>query len=83
LSSAFLVYINGLPSTISTQSKPILFANDTIVTSHSESGCFQNVMDDVFASLNEWIEANKLTLHFDKTNFMKFCTNNKSYVNLI
>jgi hypothetical protein len=25
----------------------------------------------VFASLNKWIKANKLTLNFDKTNFMK------------
>jgi hypothetical protein len=39
-------------------------------------------MNDVFASLNRWIKANKLALNFDKTNFMKFCTNNKTCVNL-
>jgi hypothetical protein len=39
-------------------------------------------MNDVFASLNKWIKANKLTSNFDQTNFMKFCTNNKTCVNL-
>jgi hypothetical protein len=39
-------------------------------------------MNDVFASLNKGIKANKLTLHFDKTNLMKFCSNNKTCVNL-
>jgi hypothetical protein len=52
-----LAHINDLPPTINTQSKPILFAND----------CFQNYMN-VFASLNKWIKANKLTINFDKTN---------------
>jgi hypothetical protein len=32
--------------------------------------------------LNKWIKANKLTFNFDETNFMKFCTNNKTCVNL-
>jgi hypothetical protein len=40
-------------------------------------------MNDVFAGLNKWIKANKLTLNFDKTNLMKFCTTNKNCVNLI
>jgi hypothetical protein len=39
-------------------------------------------MNDVFANFNRWIKANKLTLNFYKTNFMKFCTNNKTCVNL-
>jgi hypothetical protein len=39
-------------------------------------------MNDVFADLNKWIKANKLTLNFDKTNFMKFCTTSKKCVNL-
>jgi hypothetical protein len=39
-------------------------------------------MNDVFAGLNKWIKANELTLNFDKTNFMKFCTANKNCVNL-
>jgi hypothetical protein len=39
-------------------------------------------MNDVSASLSKWIKANKVTLYFDKTNFMKFCTN-KTCFNLI
>jgi hypothetical protein len=39
-------------------------------------------MIDVFAGLNKWIKANKLTLNFDKTNFMKFCTTNKNCASL-
>jgi hypothetical protein len=39
-------------------------------------------MNDVFTSLNKWIKAIELTLNFDKTNFMKFCANNKTCVNL-
>jgi hypothetical protein len=39
-------------------------------------------MIDIFASLNKWMKANKLTLNFDKTNFMKFCTNNKTHIKL-
>jgi hypothetical protein len=35
-------------------------------------------MNDVFAGLNKWIKANKLTLNFDTTNLMKFCTTNKN-----
>jgi hypothetical protein len=62
----FLIYINDLAPTINTQSKPILFANDTnIIISHPETVCFQNRMNDVFTSLNKSIKANKLTLNFD------------------
>jgi hypothetical protein len=36
----------------------------------------------VCASLRKWFKNNKLTIHFDKKNFMKFCTNNKPCVDL-
>jgi hypothetical protein len=39
-------------------------------------------MNDVFVSLNKLIKANNPALNVDKTNFMKFCTNNKTCVNL-
>jgi hypothetical protein len=77
------IYINDLPPTINSQSKPIIFADDTnIIISHPEIECFQICMNTVFAGLNKWIRANKLTLNFDKTNFMKFCTADKNCVNL-
>jgi hypothetical protein len=75
--------IHDLSPTINSQSKPILFANDTnIVISYPEIDGFQICMNDVFAGLNKWIKVNKLTLNFDKTNFMKFCTTNENCVNL-
>jgi hypothetical protein len=39
-------------------------------------------MNDAFASLNKWIKSNKLTSYCNRTNFIKFCTNNKTCVNL-
>jgi hypothetical protein len=39
-------------------------------------------INDVFAIRNKWFKANKLTSNFDKTNFMKFATNNKTCINL-
>jgi hypothetical protein len=71
-----------LPPSISSQSKPILFADDTSIILHPEIDYFQICMNDVFAGLNKWIEGNKLTLNFDETNFMKLCTTNKNCVNL-
>jgi hypothetical protein len=61
----------------------LLFSDDTnIIISDPEIGCFQICMNDVFAGSNKWIKANKLTLNFGKTNFMKICTTNKNCVNL-
>jgi hypothetical protein len=34
-----------------------------------------------FASLNKWIKTNICTLNLDKTNIIKFCTNNRTCVN--
>jgi hypothetical protein len=78
----FLIYISDLPPTINSQSKPILFADVSNIISHPEIYCFQICMNDIFAGLNKLIKANKLTINFDKTNLMKFCTTNKNRVNL-
>jgi hypothetical protein len=69
----FLMYISDLPLAINTQSKPILFADDTsVIIYHPENNYFQNSINDIFASLNKWLKAVKLTLNFNKTVFMKF-----------
>jgi hypothetical protein len=45
------IYISDLPPTITFQSKPILFIDDTsIITYHPESEYFRNSINDVFAS---------------------------------
>jgi hypothetical protein len=78
-----IIYINDLPPTINSQSKLILFADDTnIIISHPEIDCFQICMNDIFADLSKRIKASKLTLNFDKINFMKFYSTNKNRVNL-
>lgn len=67
----FLIYVNDLLVTISSQSKPISFTDDPSVTiSHLEIKYFQNFMNDVFASLNKLFKTNKHTLNFDNK-FMK------------
>jgi hypothetical protein len=59
----------------------MLFADDTNIISYSQIDCFQNYMNHVFACLNKWIKANKLTLNYEKPN-IKFCTNNRTCFNL-
>jgi hypothetical protein len=78
----FFLYINDLPQIIISQCKPILFADDTsIIIYHPDSNYFQNSIDDVFADLNNCFKANKVTFNFDKTNVIKFATNNKPSIN--
>jgi hypothetical protein len=73
------IYINDLPATINSQSTPILFADDiSIIITHPELGYLQNIMNDVFASLNKWFKANTLALNFDKTNCMRFAAKNNT-----
>jgi hypothetical protein len=75
----FLIYINDLPATVNSQSKPILFVDDTsIIITHPELVYLQNIMINVFANQNKWLKANKLALNFDKTNSIKFATKNKT-----
>jgi hypothetical protein len=53
----FLIYISDLPATINSQSKPILFADDTsIIIKQPELVCLQNIMNDVFANLNKCLK---------------------------
>jgi hypothetical protein len=73
----FSSYINDLPQVILSPS--IYSAVDTsIIIYHPDSNYFQNFVNDVFADLNKWFKANKLTSHFHKTNLMKFATNKTS-----
>jgi hypothetical protein len=75
----FLLCICDLPTTIISESKPILFTDNTsIIIYHSESDYLQNSINDVLASLNNFFIANILTLNFDKADFLKFATNNKT-----
>jgi hypothetical protein len=84
-----IFFSSYIPQIMNSQSKPILFADDTsIIIYHPDSDSFQNSSDsfqnsinDVFADLNSWFKTSKLTLNLDKINFMKFTTNNKTSIN--
>jgi hypothetical protein len=65
---------------ISSPSQSVLFAVDTsTIVYHLDSNYFQNSNNDVFTDVSSWFKANKLTLNFDRVNFMRFATNNKTY----
>jgi hypothetical protein len=72
----FLLYINDL-------SKPLLFSDDTsIIFTNSKYEDFKNDINIVFESLNKWFKANKLSLNFDKTHYIKFTTKNSRQIDL-
>jgi hypothetical protein len=53
----FLIYVNELLPTINSQSKSVLFADDTnIIISYPNIECFLNCVNDIFVSLNKWIK---------------------------
>ena len=66
----FLIYINDLPTYLSTAS-PRMFADDTNV-SLASSTLFEleNVLNQELQSLDIWLRVNKLSLNIAKTEFM-------------
>jgi len=76
----FLVYINDLPLRINSLAEPILSANDTsVIISNRNFIQFSTTANLVLAHMTEWFSANKLVLNLEKTNIMKFVTNNLPY----
>ena len=68
----FLVYINDL-SRSSQYFKFILFADDTNIfaSDTSEGVLFRKVRDEL-GMLSDWFACNKLTLNYDKTEFINY-----------
>jgi hypothetical protein len=68
-----LCYINDLPRIFENNVKPVLFADDTslIINSHSLLQ-YKNDINIAFVHLNEWFNANLLTLNFVKTKHVQF-----------
>jgi hypothetical protein len=73
----FIIYTNDLPPKINTLSEPIIFSDDTSVIIYNKN------VDDFCATSNiivshtsKWFTDNKLALNLDKTNIIKFITNN-------
>jgi hypothetical protein len=74
----FLLYINDLPNTISSKSKPVLFAGDTsIIITNSRFTDHEINTSQIFKNINDWFKANLLTLNFDKTYFIEFLAKNR------
>ena len=68
----FLIYINDLPNA-SEKLKFYLFADDANI--YFESSALSNLIKIVnreLRSVNRWLDANKLSLNIDKTNYIIF-----------
>jgi hypothetical protein len=76
----FIIYISDLPLRINSISEPVLFADDTSVIIYNRNfEDFCTISNSVLSSMIEWFSANKLVLNLEKTNTMKFVTNNSPH----
>ena len=74
----FLLYINDMDN-VSSLLKNILFADDTnMIFSCSNLDGFQEKLNLELARVAKWFKANKLTINYEKSNYMVF---NKKYQN--
>ena len=68
----FLIYINDL-SYVSKHLRFYLFANDTnIYFEAKDLETLQKIMNRKRSHVKKWLEANKLSLNIEKTNFVVF-----------
>src|SRR6218665_3343746 len=66
----FILYINDL-SNISPTLYFILFTGDTnVFYSHASWGELVRIINEELLKINDWFLANKLSLNFDKTNYI-------------
>ena len=69
----FNIYINDLP--LGTNSTIHLFADDTNLTlSHSNVSTLQQNINDELLNVSNWFKVNKLSINFNKTEFMVVTT---------
>jgi hypothetical protein len=69
----FLVYINDLPMATDSDSKVVIFADDTsiIITSPNQEG-LQTALNKTLSDINSWFKANFPSLNFNKTYYLQF-----------
>ena len=80
----FILYINDLPR-VSSIIKFIMFADDTsLLISGKDEYILQNTVNNELKKVANWLDANKLSLNINKTNFITFKSRNKkiNYDNL-
>ena len=78
----FLLYVNDLSKSVSDQSSPILFADDTsfIIANRDETE-FKFNTNEIFYEINKWFHSN-LLLNYDKSYFLQFLTKTDYEINL-
>jgi hypothetical protein len=63
----FLIYVNDLPVLASSDITVILYADDTsLIVTSPMLGNFGERLNLLFKNLNEWFQANKLILNYEK-----------------
>ena len=69
----FLIYINDLPMETDSDTKVVLFADDTsiIITSPNQKR-LQTALNKTLSYINLWFKANFLSLNFNKTYYLQF-----------
>ena len=76
----FIIYINDL-SSVSKTLTSVLFADDTTLIDHdSNLTTLINRFNSELVNILNWLNANRLSLNIDKTNFMIFRPKNKNDV---
>jgi hypothetical protein len=79
----FLLYINDLPHSINKNNKIVLFADDTsLIISNPDPIKFRDDVNKILQHIQEWFNANLMSLNWEKTHFMHFTTKNNSSSNL-
>jgi hypothetical protein len=71
-----IIFINDLPPTINDVSKPIIFADMSVLISSKDFDDFCTISNTVLSHMIKWFTANKMALNMDKTNIIRFKTNN-------
>jgi hypothetical protein len=67
--------MNGLPTTIKMNSKPVLFADDSNLSiTNPITADLKKCITTAFFPLNEWFNGNSLFLNYEKTHYLHLMT---------
>ena len=69
----FLIYVNDVTTSIDSNCKVLLYADDTAILFSHKDPCFiSKKLSDMLESCHEWLVDNKLSLHLGKTESIIF-----------
>jgi hypothetical protein len=76
----FLLYINDLPHSINKNNKIVLFTDDTsLIISNPDPIKFRYDANKILQHIQEWFNANLISLNWKKTHFTHFTTKNNPF----